>query len=79
MCRALLLAVGTPPRAAARHEIGIWLGALKPRMLALTGRAADGWSVSLGYAGPDELPAMQRRIDEAAAAAGRPLPRSDAC
>ena len=38
----------------------------------LTGRAADGWSVSLGYAGLDELPAMQRRIDEAADAAGRP-------
>jgi alkanesulfonate monooxygenase SsuD/methylene tetrahydromethanopterin reductase-like flavin-dependent oxidoreductase (luciferase family) len=63
---------GLHPGPAPAHAIGIWLGALKPRMLALTGRAADGWSVSLGYAGPDDLPAMQRRIDEAADAAGRP-------
>jgi alkanesulfonate monooxygenase SsuD/methylene tetrahydromethanopterin reductase-like flavin-dependent oxidoreductase (luciferase family) len=63
---------GLHPGPPPAHEIGIWLGALKPRMLELTGRAADGWSVSLGYAGPDELPAMQRRIDEAAEAAGRP-------
>ena len=25
------------------HPIGIWLGAYKPRMLSLVGRAADGW------------------------------------
>jgi alkanesulfonate monooxygenase SsuD/methylene tetrahydromethanopterin reductase-like flavin-dependent oxidoreductase (luciferase family) len=62
---------GLHPGPPPAHQIGIWLGALKPRMLALTGRAADGWSVSLGYAGPDELPAMQRRVDEAAVAAGR--------
>lgn len=62
---------GLHPGPPPVHPIGIWLGALKPRMLALTGRAADGWSVSLGYAGPDELPAMQRRIDEAADAAAR--------
>ena len=62
---------GLHPGPPPAHPIGIWLGALKPRMLALTGRAADGWSVSLGYAGPDELPAMQQRIDEAAEAAGR--------
>ena len=62
---------GLHPGPPPAHPIGIWLGALKPRMLALTGRLADGWSVSLGYAGLDALPAMQRRIDEAAIAAGR--------
>src|SRR5688572_22679079 len=25
------------------HDIGLWLGAYKPRMLRLTGRKADGW------------------------------------
>ena len=29
------------------HEIGIWLGAAKPRALALTGRVADGWAAPL--------------------------------
>jgi alkanesulfonate monooxygenase SsuD/methylene tetrahydromethanopterin reductase-like flavin-dependent oxidoreductase (luciferase family) len=29
------------------HEIGIWLGAMKPRALALTGRVADGWAAPL--------------------------------
>jgi alkanesulfonate monooxygenase SsuD/methylene tetrahydromethanopterin reductase-like flavin-dependent oxidoreductase (luciferase family) len=58
---------GPPPV----HPIGVWVGALKPRMLRLTGRLADGWSVSLPYAPPEQLPAMQRLIDEGAGAAGR--------
>jgi alkanesulfonate monooxygenase SsuD/methylene tetrahydromethanopterin reductase-like flavin-dependent oxidoreductase (luciferase family) len=53
------------------HAVEIWLGAYKPRMLAITGRKADGWLPSMGYAAPGELPAMQARIDEAAVAAGR--------
>ncbi len=28
---------------APRHDVGIWVGAYKPRMLALTGRKGDGW------------------------------------
>jgi alkanesulfonate monooxygenase SsuD/methylene tetrahydromethanopterin reductase-like flavin-dependent oxidoreductase (luciferase family) len=58
---------GPPPA----HPIGIWVGALKPRMLRLTGRLADGWTVSLPYAPPEQLPAMQRLIDEGVGAAGR--------
>jgi hypothetical protein len=58
---------GPPPA----HRIGIWLGAYKPRMLALTGRAADGWVPSLGNASPDALAQLQRRVDDAATAAGR--------
>ena len=53
------------------HAIGIWLGVYKPRMLALIGRAADGWVPSLGYVQPSDLAAGNRRIDEAATAAGR--------
>jgi alkanesulfonate monooxygenase SsuD/methylene tetrahydromethanopterin reductase-like flavin-dependent oxidoreductase (luciferase family) len=68
-----LAGVHTGPAPA--HPIGIWLGAYKPRMLALVGRAADGWVPSLGYAQPADLLEGNRRIDEAAAAAGRE-PRS---
>jgi alkanesulfonate monooxygenase SsuD/methylene tetrahydromethanopterin reductase-like flavin-dependent oxidoreductase (luciferase family) len=57
------------PRPA--HPIGIWLGAFKPRMLRLVGRKADGWVPSLGVLSADELRAGNRRIDEAAEAAGR--------
>jgi alkanesulfonate monooxygenase SsuD/methylene tetrahydromethanopterin reductase-like flavin-dependent oxidoreductase (luciferase family) len=53
------------------HEIGIWLGAYGPRMLALTGRLADGWLPSSAYAPPEKLAGMQARIDDAAIAAGR--------
>jgi len=56
---------------APAHPIGIWVGAYKPRMLRLTGRLADGWLPSMGYAGPAELGAMNATIDEAARRAGR--------
>ena len=44
-------------RGAARgpapaHDVGIWIGAYKPRMLALTGRKGDGWLPSLSYMEP---------------------------
>lgn len=53
------------------HDVEIWLGAYKPRMLGLTGRLADGWLPSSGYAGPEQLTAMNKLIDEAAIEAGR--------
>jgi alkanesulfonate monooxygenase SsuD/methylene tetrahydromethanopterin reductase-like flavin-dependent oxidoreductase (luciferase family) len=58
------------PRPA--HEIGIWLGAYGPRMLRLVGEKADGWVPSLreGLA-PEDLGEKDRRITEAAQAAGR--------
>jgi alkanesulfonate monooxygenase SsuD/methylene tetrahydromethanopterin reductase-like flavin-dependent oxidoreductase (luciferase family) len=40
-------------------------------MLKLTGAAADGWMPSLAFLGLDKLPDTVRRIDDAAAAAGR--------
>ncbi len=68
-----LTGVNTGPKPA--HPIGIWLGAYKPRMLSVVGRMADGWVPSLGYVQPADLLEGNRRIDEAATAAGRD-PRS---
>ena len=65
--------VGAKPGPTPAHDVGIWLGAYKPRMLRLTGRLADGWLPSLGYATPDDLPRMNAIIDEAAVSAGRPV------
>ncbi|MBX6371495.1 MAG: LLM class flavin-dependent oxidoreductase [Acidothermus sp.] len=62
---------GAHPGPRPVHPIEIWLGAYKPRMLELTGRLADGWIPTLGYAAPDELPAMNDAIDRAARRAGR--------
>jgi alkanesulfonate monooxygenase SsuD/methylene tetrahydromethanopterin reductase-like flavin-dependent oxidoreductase (luciferase family) len=59
---------GGPPPA---HDIGIWLGALGPRMLRTVGRLADGWIPSLPRVPLEEVPARQRIIDDAARAAGR--------
>ncbi|TDC38490.1 LLM class flavin-dependent oxidoreductase [Micromonospora sp. 15K316] len=58
---------------APAHDVNVWVGAYKPRMLRLTGRLADGWLPSLPYFknGPAELVGMNAQIDEAAAAAGR--------
>jgi len=57
---------------APAHDIPIWLGAYRPRMLRLTGRKADGWLPSLGYVpGLDGLAAANATIDEAAVSAGR--------
>jgi len=57
---------------APAHDIRIWLGAYKPRMLRLVGRKADGWLPSLSYLqGLDDLAAGNTIIDEAAEAAGR--------
>ncbi|HEX4678339.1 MAG TPA: LLM class flavin-dependent oxidoreductase [Gaiellaceae bacterium] len=63
-------------RGAARgpaplHDIGIWVGAYKPRMLSLTGRKADGWIPSLPYLQPGDLARGNSAIDDAAVAAGR--------
>ncbi len=58
-----------------KHPIGIWLGAYKPRMLSIIGRLGDGWVPSYGYVKEADLLEGNRRIDEAAIAAGRD-PRS---
>ncbi|MEV0387349.1 LLM class flavin-dependent oxidoreductase [Nonomuraea sp. NPDC050643] len=63
---------GAPRGPRPAHDIGIWLGAYKPRMLRLTGRLADGWLPSLPrFRDPGEIGAGNAVIDEAAAEAGR--------
>ncbi|MEV0612099.1 LLM class flavin-dependent oxidoreductase [Nonomuraea sp. NPDC050404] len=57
---------------APAHDIGIWLGAYKPRMLRLIGAKADGWLPSLSYVQSlDQLADANTIIDAAAAEAGR--------
>jgi alkanesulfonate monooxygenase SsuD/methylene tetrahydromethanopterin reductase-like flavin-dependent oxidoreductase (luciferase family) len=56
---------------APLHDVEIWIGAIGPRMLALTGRVGDGWLPSESYVPPDTLAERNARIDEAALAAGR--------
>ncbi|MGI5152857.1 LLM class flavin-dependent oxidoreductase [Plantactinospora sp. CA-294935] len=55
------------------HDIRIWVGAYKPKMLALTGAVGDGWLPTVEYLprGVDSLPEHNARIDEAAVGAGR--------
>jgi probable F420-dependent oxidoreductase len=53
------------------HRIPIWLGTYGPRALRVTGELADGWIPSLGFAPPDQVPALRDRIHAAAVAAGR--------
>ena len=55
------------------HDVAIWVGSYKPKMLALTGALADGWLPSMNYLpdGPGSLPESNARIDAAATEAGR--------
>src|SRR5665213_3132388 len=56
---------------APLHDVGIWLGAYKPRMLNLTGRKAGGWLPSLPYLQEGDLARGNAAIDEAAVSVGR--------
>jgi alkanesulfonate monooxygenase SsuD/methylene tetrahydromethanopterin reductase-like flavin-dependent oxidoreductase (luciferase family) len=62
---------GVHPGPAPSSDLGIWLGAYGPRMLALTGRKADGWMPSYGFLGLDRLGDAVTRIDSGAQEAGR--------
>ncbi|MEV5840212.1 LLM class flavin-dependent oxidoreductase [Nocardia sp. NPDC052112] len=65
------LLAGAHPGPRPQHDPGLWLGAKGPRMLALTGQAADGWLPSAAWAPPEFLTEAGKRIDDAAAAAHR--------
>jgi alkanesulfonate monooxygenase SsuD/methylene tetrahydromethanopterin reductase-like flavin-dependent oxidoreductase (luciferase family) len=56
---------------APAHDIKIWIGAVKPRMLDLTGRLGDGWLPSYAYMNGQALTDGQARVDAGAAEAGR--------
>jgi alkanesulfonate monooxygenase SsuD/methylene tetrahydromethanopterin reductase-like flavin-dependent oxidoreductase (luciferase family) len=63
---------GLKPGPLPAHPISVWLGAAKPRGLALTGRVADGWVAPLmNYMPPAETRSAQELIDRAATEAGR--------
>lgn len=63
--------LGAKRGPAPAHQVGIWIGAYKPRMLRLVARTADGWLPSEGYLQSGDLAAKSKIIDEAAVAAGR--------
>jgi alkanesulfonate monooxygenase SsuD/methylene tetrahydromethanopterin reductase-like flavin-dependent oxidoreductase (luciferase family) len=56
---------------APQQAIPVWLGTYGPRALAVTGRLADGWIPSFGFAPAQRIPDMLDRIRSAATAAGR--------
>jgi alkanesulfonate monooxygenase SsuD/methylene tetrahydromethanopterin reductase-like flavin-dependent oxidoreductase (luciferase family) len=58
-------------RPVPLSPIPIWLGTYGPRALAVTGRLADGWIPSSGFAPPEQIPAMLDRIRDASEQAGR--------
>jgi hypothetical protein len=64
---------GAQPGPLPAHDIPIWLGAYKPRMLRLLGRKADGWVITLGgrYMSLEDFREGNATIDEAATASGR--------
>jgi alkanesulfonate monooxygenase SsuD/methylene tetrahydromethanopterin reductase-like flavin-dependent oxidoreductase (luciferase family) len=62
---------GAKPGPFPVHDVGIWVGAYKERMLRLTGEVGDGWLPSSPYAPPEQLAAMNAVIDAAALEAGR--------
>ena len=64
-------AAGVHPGPAPAHSVEIWIGAIGPKMLALTGRVGDGWLPSQAYVPPEQLAEKNARIDDAALAAGR--------
>ncbi|GLY33072.1 LLM class flavin-dependent oxidoreductase [Kineosporia sp. NBRC 101731] len=56
---------------APAHDIPLWIGAYKPRMLRLAAQKGDGWLPSLPYLKPGDLARGNTVIDEAARSAGR--------
>jgi alkanesulfonate monooxygenase SsuD/methylene tetrahydromethanopterin reductase-like flavin-dependent oxidoreductase (luciferase family) len=62
---------GAQPGPLPTRPVPIWLGALKPRMLRLTGRVADGWSISYNWVPPEQAAEGRKLIDAVAREAGR--------
>ncbi|NDL59632.1 LLM class flavin-dependent oxidoreductase [Phytoactinopolyspora mesophila] len=62
---------GTQVSPKPDPQVPIWIGSFGPKMLAVTGRHADAWLPTNAYLNLDDVPGMQRRIDDAAVAAGR--------
>jgi alkanesulfonate monooxygenase SsuD/methylene tetrahydromethanopterin reductase-like flavin-dependent oxidoreductase (luciferase family) len=56
---------------APAHPIPLWVGAVRPRALRLTGALADGLTISTPYVPSERLPEVNRLVDATARAAGR--------
>ncbi|MGW1145301.1 LLM class flavin-dependent oxidoreductase [Streptomyces sp. NPDC002454] len=56
---------------APAHDIPLWLGAYKPRMLRLVGAKGDGWLPSLSYLGSPTVTESNALIDREAERVGR--------
>jgi alkanesulfonate monooxygenase SsuD/methylene tetrahydromethanopterin reductase-like flavin-dependent oxidoreductase (luciferase family) len=65
--------VGAKRGPAPAHDMSIWVGAYKPRILRLVGKAADGVLPSLSYlpGGPSDYADINDRIDDSATSHGR--------
>lgn len=65
-------AAGVHGGPAPAHPIGIWLGSVGPKALALTGRIGDGWAAPIpSYLPYEKWRGAQDVIDRAAIEAGR--------
>jgi probable F420-dependent oxidoreductase len=53
------------------RRIPVWIGSYGKRALAMTGRLADGWIPSYGFAPPEQAIAMRAQVRAAAQTAGR--------
>ncbi|MEV5328696.1 LLM class flavin-dependent oxidoreductase [Nonomuraea sp. NPDC052634] len=62
---------GAKPGPLPAHPIGIWIGAMKRRMLELTGRMGDGWLTSSFHSPPEAVARQAKVLDAAAEDAGR--------
>lgn len=59
------------PGPAPAHPIPIWVGALGPRLLMVTGRLGNGWIISSPRYPAETLAPMHAKIDAGARHAGR--------
>jgi alkanesulfonate monooxygenase SsuD/methylene tetrahydromethanopterin reductase-like flavin-dependent oxidoreductase (luciferase family) len=62
---------GLHPGPPPAHDIGIWLGAIGPRMMGVVGRLADGWVPSIPRIPLEDVAEKRAIMEEAARAAGR--------
>ena len=62
---------GVHPGPPPGPGLGLWLGAYGKRTLSLTGARADGWLPSHAFLGLGQLGDAVKRLDDAAADAGR--------
>lgn len=62
---------GVAPQPRPARPIGVWIGAVGPKMLELIGRRADGWIPSSPHVPPERLPELQRLVDAGIQRSGR--------